>query len=69
MNENKKYRVTYCFNNSTYSHDVEDEKELENIYEALDKKGTITIIADDEDRKILVNTRCVEAVEIDGIEE
>ena len=53
MNENKKYRVTDCFNNSTYSHDVENEKELENIYDAFDKGGTITIIADDEDRKIL----------------
>ena len=69
MNKNKKHRVTYCFNNSTYSHDVEDEKELENICKALDKKGTITIIADDEDRKILINTNCVEAIEIEGIEE
>ena len=69
MNENKKYRVTYHFSNKSYYHDVEDEKELENIYEAFNKNEPITIIADDEDRKILVNTRCVEAVEIEGIEE
>lgn len=69
MNENKKYRVTYYFNNKSYYHDLEDEKELENIYEALDKNEPITIVFDDEDKKILVNTRCVEVVEIEGIEE
>ena len=67
MNENKKYRVTYHFNNKSYYHDLEDKKELENIYEALDKNEPITIVFDDVDKKILVNTRCVEVVEIEGL--
>lgn len=69
MNENKKHRVTYYFNNKSYYHDLEDEKELKNIFKALDENRPITIVFDDEDRKILVNTSCVEAVEIEGIEE
>lgn len=69
MNKNKKYRVTYYFSNKSYYHDLEDEKELENICEALDKNEPITIVFDDVDKKILINTRYVEVVEIEGIEE
>lgn len=69
MNKNKKHRVNYYFSNKRYYHDVEDEKELENIYEALDKNEPITIVFDDEDKKILVNTKRVEVVEIKGIDE
>ena len=69
MNENKKYRVTYYFSGTTIDYEVKDDNEVKNIFKALDENRPITIVFDDEDRKILVNTRCVEAVEIEGIEE
>lgn len=69
MNENKKHKVTYYFNGTTIDHEVKDDNELKNIFKALDENRPITIVFDDEDRKILVNTSCVEAVEIEGIEE
>lgn len=69
MNENKKHKVTYYFSGTTIDHEVKDDNELRNIFKALDENRPITIVFDDEDRKILVNTRCVEAVEIEGIEE
>lgn len=69
MNENKKHKVTYYFSGTTIDHEVKDDNELKNIFKALDERRPITIVFDDEDRKILVNTRRVEAVEIEGIEE
>lgn len=69
MNENKKHRVTYYFSGTTIDHEVKDDNELKNIFKALDERRPITIVFDDEDRQILVNTRYVEAVEIEGIEE
>ena len=69
MNENKKYRVPYYFSGTTIDYEVKDDNEVKNIFKALDENRPITIVFDDEDRKILVNTRCVEAVEIEGIEE
>lgn len=69
MNENKKHKITYYFSGTTIDHEVKDDNELKNIFRALDERRPITIVFDDEDRKILVNTRYVEAVEIEGIEE
>ena len=63
---NKKHKVTYYFSGTTIDHEVKDENELRNIFKALDESRPITIVFDDEDRKILVNTSCVEAVEIEA---